>query len=199
MKTVTKIFYATLILMIFTGCSTESIDEIEGSSLDNSPTTKARAIRTIGVAQNPMQLAQGEDNTIFIGSGSAGLVRNQNGISLQAHSTGLTPGNAYTAWFIIFDDGPFNFGEFIVVNAAGNIVGGNGNATFAGHLSPGEIGEVNGTGILVNNGDGSFDNPMDSLVVVHIVDHGPAEPGTIPENIHEITGAIDLSQEWQFH
>jgi hypothetical protein len=199
MKTVIKFFCATLILMIFTGCSTESIDEIEGSSLDNLPTTRAGVIRTIGVAADPMVLALPGDNTIFIGDGSARLVRNQNGISLNINSTGLIPGNAYTAWFIVFDDGPFNFDEFIVVHAAGRIVGEDGEATFSGHLSKGDIGEANGTDILENVGDGSYDNPMDSLVFIHIVDHGEAIPGTIPENIHEITGAISLAQEWQFH
>ena len=191
MKTVIKLFYATLILMIFTGCSTESLDEFEESSLDKSLTSARGAASNDGILV-PIEYYNG------YGDGTASLVRNKNGISLQVHSNGLTPGNAYTAWFIVFDGEPFDNDGLIVVHAAGHIVGGNGNATFAGHLSTGEIGEPNGTDILANIGDGSFGNPLGSHVLIDIVDHGPAVAGTIPENIHEITGAIGLAQEWHF-
>ena len=192
MKTVIKFFYATLILMIFSGCSTESLDEFEGSSQETPSTSERGVVRDIGIL-TPIGDYDGE------GDGMATLVRNQNGISLQVHSTGLTSGNAYTAWFIVFDGEPFADDGLIVVHAAGHVVGGNGRATFAGHLSTGMIGEANGTDILFNIGDKSFDNPMSSHVLVHIVDHDPAVPGTIPENIHEITGEVGLSQEWYFN
>jgi hypothetical protein len=131
------------------------------------------------------------------GDGTASIVRNGNGISVQVRATGLTPGNAYTVWFIVTEDGL----PPIVVNAAGNLVGASGNTSFAGHLSTGAVEAVNGTDILGDGGDGSFDDPLGALVVLHVVDHGPAGedgPGTIPENIHEITGVDGLAQEWVF-
>ncbi len=131
------------------------------------------------------------------GGGSASLLRNQNGISVQVQSTGLTSGNAYTAWFIVFEGA----NPPVVVHAAGNIVGGSGNSTFAGHLSAGDIGIPNGKDILENGGDGSFDDPQGSTVLIHVVDHGPAGvdgPGTIPENIHEFTGTDGIAQVWTF-
>lgn len=132
-----------------------------------------------------------------VGGGTAQIVRTDSGIDVQVTSTGLTPGNAYTVWFIVSEsDNPP-----LVVNAAGNIVGKSGTSGFAGHLSTGDVGAVNGTDVLADGGDGSFDDPRGALVMLHVVDHGPAGvdgPGTIPENIHEITGSDGFAQEWVF-
>ncbi len=130
------------------------------------------------------------------GDGTASIVRTRNGISVTVNATGLNPGNAYSMWYIVIENG-----DEIVVHAAGSVVGGSGNASFASHLSTGPIGAVNGTTILVNDGDKSFDDPLGALVILHVVDHGSAGvdgPGTIPENIREFTGADGLAQEYVF-
>jgi len=199
-----KTFFATLILLVLVNCSEENDPNPLAPSVSQylanikyplilsndkvTPLINARASRGEGVLTLAPQ-----------GGGSATLLRNKNGISVQIHSTGLTPGNAYTAWFIAFEEGG-NPDHPIVVHAAGNIVGASGNSTFAGHLSTGPIGAANGMDIL-DGGDGNFNDPEGSLVVIHVVFHGPAGvdgPGTIPENIHEFTGTDGLAQEWVF-
>ena len=111
-----------------------------------------------------------------VGDGSAFIVRTGSGVSVQVHSTGLNPGDAYTAWLFTFDDGDFTGMPDIAVNVAGQVVGASGNATFSGSVSKG-IHEINGLTSLDpmgNIGDSNFELPMDAVVDVHIVNHGPA-------------------------
>lgn len=113
---------------------------------------------------------------VFVGDGTASIVRTGSGVSVQVHATGLNPGDAYTAWLFTFDDGDPTGMPDIAVNVAGHVVGGSGNATFAGRASKGEH-PVNGlTSInpMGNIGDSDFEFPMTAVVDVHIVNHGPA-------------------------
>ncbi len=106
------------------------------------------------------------------GVGSADLVRNDNGITCVIHTSGLVPGDAYSVWWVIPEDG------MLVFNATGGIAGGDGTATFAGHASTGPIGPADGS-VVLSNGDGSFDQPRTDTVIVIIRHHGPAIPGMI--------------------
>jgi len=77
--------------------------------------------------------------------GSSRLVRTPNGITFHVSTTDLTPGHAYTLWFVAFNEPahcaiPNECGPDDVVNAAaqpdmmhaaGRVVGGAGTATFA--------------------------------------------------------------------
>jgi hypothetical protein len=135
---------------------------------------------------------------VFGDGGSASIVRTGSGISVRVHADGLRPGNAYTAWFAVFDDvtcnldGDNGFPGGILSNMAGHVVTGGGTATFAGQLSAGPIGEPNGLDILLND-DGSFDNPLGACVDIHIVNHGPAGdflPGELQDAINTIFGAM---------
>lgn len=196
--------FFSFILIVFIGCSEENEPNLieplinhEFLASINYPWILSNG-NSVSLSNNGK--ASRDEGVLTIanqGGGSAYLVRNDNGISVQTNSTGLTSGNAYTAWFLVFEQG---FPP-IVVHAAGHIVGNSGNLSFGGHLSLGDVGAVNGTDILGNGSDGSFDDPGGSLVWIHVVDHGPAGvdgPGTIPENIHEITGLDGLAQEYVF-
>ncbi len=206
MKTQTKAFFVAFIFLVLASCSNEKDIDPTDSFADSEFLAKLKfpalssndkAAPSINTMVDKASRTEGALTIAIEGSGSANLLRNKNGVSVQVHSTGLTSGNAYTAWFIILEGG----NPPIVVNAAGHVVGGSGSGSFSGHLSIGAIGAVNGTDILGNGDDGSFDDPLGSTVLIHIVDHGPAGvdgPGTIPENIHEITGADGLAQEWTF-
>jgi hypothetical protein len=104
--------------------------------------------------------------------GSADLVRNNNGITCVIHTSGLVPGDAYSVWWVIPEDG------MLVFNATGGIAGGDGTATFAGHASSGPVGPADGSVVLFN-GDGSFDQPRTDTVTVIIRHHGPPIPGMV--------------------
>jgi len=131
------------------------------------------------------------------GGGSASIVRTDSGISVRVHADGLRPGNAYTAWFAVFDDvtcnldGENDFPGGILLNMAGHVVSGGGTATFSGHLSAGPVGEA--PGVILLPDDGSFDNPLGACVDIHIVNHGPAGdfgPGELQDAINTIFGAM---------
>ncbi len=135
---------------------------------------------------------------VFGDGGSASIVRTDSGISVRVHAEGLRPGNAYTAWFAVFDGATdacnldMGFPGGILTNMAGHVVTGGGTATFSGQLSAGPIGEPNGMDILLND-DGSFDNPLGACVDIHIVNHGPAGdflPGELNDAINTIFGAM---------
>jgi len=127
--------------------------------------------------------------------GTSSVVRNANGITMQVRATGLEAGHIYSVWFIVIDsdDSLPN-----VVNAAGGIVNKHGKASFAGHLSAGPIGAVNGQDILGNDTNSSFDDPLGATVILHVIDHGA--PGSNEwsnsENMHTIQGAVGCHQEW---
>jgi hypothetical protein len=112
--------------------------------------------------------------------GSAQLVRNDNGITCVIHTSGLVPGDAYSVWWVI----P---GESLIMNASGGIAGGDGTATFAGHLSQGPVPAVDGSTVLSSD-DGDFDNPRTDTVVVVIRHHGPPIPG----EINQQTGSFNF-------
>jgi len=56
--------------------------------------------------------------------GTSKLTRNDNGLQVRAQTSGLTPGNVYTAWIKPAGMGPFFLDS--------NVAGGSGKATFAG-------------------------------------------------------------------
>ncbi len=131
--------------------------------------------------------------------GSSQLVRTKNGISAEYSTYDMTPGNAVTLWFIVFNNPEFCteaedgcspddiFGnpdveaDFLV--ASGHVIGESGNATFSGHLN---VGDTSGSG-LAEALCGSQDcietpgllYPDKALVVLGIHDHGPAQTGQV--------------------
>ena len=118
--------------------------------------------------------------------GKATLKRSKAGVNLTVHTTELGPGNAYTIWWIIFNNpGPCADGcggpdlgnpavEGSVMNATGRVADSDGNAWFSAFLpagfmhtnpSSGDLRQVFGPGL--QNVDGAE---------IHIVVrcHGPA-------------------------
>lgn len=132
--------------------------------------------------------------------GTSSLTRNSSGASATLHTSGLTPGSAYTMWMVIFNDPGscsddecgendlFNPDAVVdVVYVAGNIAGGDGTSTFAGHRNVGD----NSTSLF-----GMLGVPAPGLIDPHVAemhlivrDHGPALPGQIPGQIQTFEGA----------
>lgn len=117
------------------------------------------------------------------GTAEATLVRNDNHLSVSGQATGLIPGNAYTVWWIVTDAS-----GRIVVNATGGIANAAGEYRFGGALQTGtyEPGETTPRFVLVG---GSLVDPLNAFVRLHVVDHGPPIPGSIPAQISEISAA----------
>ncbi len=112
----------------------------------------------------PAALAGGATSTTETSSangltGTSTVVRNDSGVSVTYHVAGLTPGNVYSAWVSTVLPPP------PAEPLAGMVVGGSGEATFAGRIVEG--------GVL-------SDSAADDVFII-IVDHGPKVTGSIRE------------------
>jgi hypothetical protein len=123
---------------------------------------------------------------------SSELVRNDNGVTVTLHTTGLTAGNVYTIAFVIFNNpgacatSPCSASDLTkaavqtsIVFASGHVVGGEGE-NFAAHLNVGDVSQaISGPGLL---------NSRKAEIHVQVRSHGPAIPGAIDDQIHQFNG-----------
>ena len=169
MKTVFKFFYATLILMIFTGCSTENLDEV-------SQDTDIFA-RSSNSNQDIIARASGDV------VGFATLHRKKDRVTTNIHTSGLTPGDAYTVWFIIFE-APDVFVDALY--ATGGVVGDDGVANFKATLSEGDVSGSIATGVGLTDAEHQG---------VHMIirSHGLAIPGMVDEQINTVGGGCGIN------
>jgi len=147
------------------------------------------------------------DGSAVTGSSST-LVRNNNGVYMTLLTSGLTPGDAVTIWWVIFNNpaacshGMFGLrcghGDFSnpavqasVMYAAGHVVDSNGIAGFGAGLSIGELTRVVLFGPGLTNSLGA-----DVHLVVH--DHGPTEPSLMPDEIHSFSVCNPTCHDLQF-
>jgi len=124
-------------------------------------------------------------------TGTSTLTRTDTGISAVLHTSQLPPGHAMTLWFIVFNNpsacagspcsiedlllNPATQGDFLI--AAGNIVGGTGNAVFGGAL---QVGDSRGSGwIEIGNPDRAVGllDPRHAEIHLAVHSHGPALTG----------------------
>jgi hypothetical protein len=124
-------------------------------------------------------------------TGTSTLTRTDTGISAVLHTSELSPGHAMTLWFIVFNNpsacasspcsiedlllNPAVQGDFLI--AAGNIVGGTGQAVFGGAL---QMGDSRGSGwIEIGNPDRAVGllDPRHAEIHLAVHSHGPALSG----------------------
>ena len=121
-----------------------------------------------------------------VAGAQASLNSNDSGATFQLQTSGLTAGNAYTAWWIIFNNpgacagDPCNLGDLgtaggEITYATGHVIGDSGNGNFGAHLPAGDL-----PGGWLGNG---FTNPTGAEVHVLVHDHGPIIPGLVNEMI----------------
>jgi hypothetical protein len=129
--------------------------------------------------------------------GTSQIRRTANGMSLDFDVEGLTPGNVYSVWWVVFDiNGTCaqDNDDFYVLNATGGIANQSGEATFRAHLSNGPVGPANGEDVLVSAPFGEdFLTALDTHVFSVVVDHGARDDlseGTVAENMRTIIGAV---------
>jgi hypothetical protein len=133
------------------------------------------------------------DPTLVMGSST--LTRTDKAISVDLHTTGLTAGDAVTIWWMVFNHpeactsgattggprcGMADMGnpevDLSVLYAAGHVIDDSGVADFGGKLAVDDAsGAIMGSGLHDPAG-------ADVTLVVH--DHGPADPGTVSQQIH---------------
>ena len=141
--------------------------------------------------------------------GTTALTRTDSGISMTVHATDLVANNAYTVWFVIFNDpelcaGPAcgvpdvfaNRGTPSLRLAAGHVVGGSGIGDFGGHLSAGNTGGPacsSDPATLGICGPGLLD-PRGAVVHLVVRSHGPAIPDLVSEQISSFLGGCSINK-----
>jgi len=130
--------------------------------------------------------------------GTSTLHRNKNGITVNFKTTDLTPGYAYTLWWVIWNKpqncigypapcGDLDFAiadqvEVEVLYATGHVVGNSGIGNFSAHINENDdTGSVNALfGLPLFGGLNDAETAE-----VHMVlrSHGPAVPGLVNEQI----------------
>lgn len=134
-------------------------------------------------------------NGAEIPGASARLMRGKNGVKGWLRTNGLTPGNAYTLWIIVFNH-PENCimanecrladamaadpaVAFDLISAGGQVVGQDGRATFAGRARVGEPGR-RGIGLL---------DASEAQIHLVVRSHGPKLPGSA--QLQEFNGGCE--------
>lgn len=130
---------------------------------------------------------------------TARLTTNQSGATVQVQTNSLTPGTAVTLWWVIFNNPqacagyasgvPCNVNDLFgntaavggeVTYAAGRVIGGDGQATFAGHLPAGDVPQG-----WFGNG---LPNPTGAEIHVVVHTHGPVIPELVADMISSFRG-----------
>lgn len=125
------------------------------------------------------------------------VFRDEDGVSFELHSiSSLGAGNAFTAWARIDDDldGVFEI-NFLVdgaISGAGGTDGG-GEATFEGRIARDDIPPADGETVLVNDGDGEFDEPLTAALNFIIRTHGSIIPGMFIDQVSRLTGGCGIN------
>ena len=130
------------------------------------------------------------------------LVRNDNGVGVTVHTTGLTPGTADTVWWVFFNNpaacihGMFGarcgLGDVLtnpaslpsVQFAAGHVIGAGGVGNYGAYFHAGATPDCAGFGLPCN---GLLDARTADVHVV-IRTHGDAIPGLVNEQISSFNG-----------
>ena len=131
---------------------------------------------------------------------SSKITRTSRGATATLTTSGLTPGNAYTMWMVVFntpgectdpcgedDVAPGNAAVVDVIYVAGNVVGSSGTATFSGRRAAGD----NSKSLfaqLFAPAPGLIDPHLAEMHLI-VRDHGPAIPGQISSQIQTFEGA----------
>lgn len=147
-------------------------------------------------------------NGSAVAGSSSTLVRNSNGVYMTLLTSGLTPGDAVTIWWVIFNNptacshGMFGLrcghGDFSnpavhasAMYAAGHVIGSDGVGDYGAGLSVGELTMV----VLFGPG---LTSPMGADIHLVVHDHGPVNPSLMPGEIHSFVICNPTCVDLQF-
>lgn len=141
-------------------------------------------------------------------TGTSTLHRSKNGITVNYKSTGLTPGYAYTMWWVIWNnpqecgipgeciDSDFGNAEAVGVDvlfAAGHVVGKSGVGNFSGRLNTDDDSKsINEPFGLPPAGGLHSGNTYSAEVHLVLRSHGPAIPEMVNEQISSVGGGCEI-------
>lgn len=125
-------------------------------------------------------------NGFEVDGASSTVRRSPSGLGMSFHTTGLEPGHAYTAWWVLVE-GETGAETMSVMYAGGHVAGGSGTATFSAHLNPGDDSGC----VAVEPFDAHcfpLQNQYTATVLLVVHDHGPIQPGAVAEQIGSFEG-----------
>jgi hypothetical protein len=146
---------------------------VAGATVLNETTVRAAKPPTQTVAVQ--EIVGGMPGPATDGTGT--LKRQNNGVTVNVKAEGLVPGDTYTLWAVVIQEG----GNSLCF-AAGHIVGNSGKGNFSGHLKVGDAGAC-------DRGSGLQNSQEEIHYVVRT--HGPQIPGLVHEQISTFGGGCD--------
>lgn len=147
----------------------------------------------------------------IIAKAASYLKTNKEGASMRLHTSELTPKNAVTVWWLVFNHpencthgtAPYSCGredlaplggdpsvESSVIFGAGRVIGGKGEGKFSSHLSVGDTEDA-----LFGSG---LTNPLGAEIHFVVRDHGPKDPSLMPGQIREVNVCNTTCEDLQF-
>ena len=192
-KTVHTGLLLGLIATAVTGCSTENSGSQPGALTPTSlieASAEAAQHLTAVVRTHPSQ-----GPVTAVAGAEASLVTNDAGAQVRLTTSGLPPGHPHTVWFVAINNPdqcaarPCTAVDILVNStavqsevtfAAGNIVGGEGTATFAGTVRAGAV-----PGGWFGNG---LTNPRGAEIHLIVQDHGPKIAGLVANQLSTVRG-----------
>ena len=133
---------------------------------------------------------QTEQDALFVvGLIEMELVRNNNTLAVSGEVSGLNPGETYTVWWLVGDEG----GDFLVLNASGGIADDAGVLGFGAALQTGTYVGGDTTPRVVFLG-GELTNPKTAYVQFDVLAHGPKIPGRVKEQISTLDAGCEPEQ-----
>ena len=127
--------------------------------------------------------------------GSATLHRKKNRVIVNIHTTGLTPGNAYTIWWVVFNPGhpgPGLAPPSDVIFATGHVVSNGKKFNFSASLN-----EDDNTGSVFPPGSPGLTDAAGAEIHVAVRSHGQVIPELVDLQISTIDGGCNPCQDQQ--
>ena len=193
-----SILCCLLSLLIASSCTKDNhLESSINPSLRKQPEVKGQTL----------QRAHSTTSAVYNGVtgdkvGQAKLVRNKNGITVNFSANDLTPGYAYTLWWVIWNkpenctepfacsDADFLIADAVeveVLYAGGHVVGNSGLGNFSAHVKEGDDSESINE-LFELNGYGGLQDAQAAEIHAVLRNHGPVIPDQAAEQINSYLG-----------
>jgi hypothetical protein len=198
-----------LVSAVVAGCSRQPLapDSIAGSDTGSAAGTGAAASAN-AASKDEASVHLFGTTTVVPGAYST-LIRNDRGVTMTFHTSGLVDGNGYTVWWIVFNNpaactagtAPSKCGlgdlpkpavRASLVFATGHVVGNGDSANFGAWLGVGDLDAV-----LPNPpspaGPYGLENARTADIHIVVRSHGPADPQLLPDQINSFLGGCSAT------